>query len=75
MQESRLRSIIKAFSWRIIASLTTVAIAYFITGKINMALSIGAIEVFLKMVIYYFHERLWQLVPRGTIRKVYKKQS
>ena len=62
--DSHLRSILKAFSWRIVATLTTAAIAYVVTGEASTALVIGGIEFFLKMFIYYVHERAWQLVPR-----------
>lgn len=56
---SHLHSLAKAFSWRIVATLTTAAIAYVITGEIDTALLIGGIEFFLKIGIFYVHERLW----------------
>ena len=67
-KESHLRSLLKATSWRVLATLTTTIIAYFITGQVETALTIGGIEFVLKFVIYYLHERAWQLVPRGGIR-------
>jgi uncharacterized membrane protein len=63
-QESRLRSLLKAFSWRILATLTTATIAFFVVGEIVTAAMIGSIEFFLKFFIYYAHERAWQLVPK-----------
>ena len=68
-KESRLRSFLKGLSWRIIATSTIICIVYFKEGSIETALEIGAIEFFFKFIIYYFHERLWQLVPRGGVRK------
>ena len=68
-KESHIRSILKGFTWRIIATSTTVTIAYFITGEVGSALKIGAIEFVGKIFIYYLHERMWQVIPRGTIRK------
>lgn len=68
LKESHLRSVLKGITWRIIATATTVSIAYFITGEIGDALKIGAIEFVGKIFIYYLHERAWQLVPRGRIR-------
>ena len=62
LRETRLRSLLKAFSWRIVATLTTALIAYGITGEIETALAIGGIEFFLKFAIYYAHERAWQWV-------------
>jgi uncharacterized membrane protein len=74
LQESHLRSLLKTLSWRIIATATTVTIAFFVFGDISSALKVGGIEFFAKMVIYYGHERAWQLIPRGTIRKMVKKK-
>ncbi len=73
-RESRLRSVLKAFSWRLLATATTFAIAYLVTGKISIASSIASVEVVTKMMIYYFHERAWQLLPRGSIRALLKKR-
>jgi len=67
-RESHLRSLLKAASWRVVATLTTAIIAYFVTGEIDTAIMIGGIEFVLKFFIYYLHERAWQMVPRGGIR-------
>ncbi|MEE2983757.1 MAG: DUF2061 domain-containing protein [Pseudomonadota bacterium] len=37
-RESRLRSLLKAFSWRILATLTTVIIAWIITKKVDASI-------------------------------------
>lgn len=63
----------KGLSWRLVASGTTIAIAYLITGDTSIALEIGAIEVFAKLLFYYLHERAWQFLPRGTIREIESK--
>ena len=57
--ESRLRSVAKAFTWRITATLTTAIIAFLVTGELGTAVAIGGIEFFAKFVIYYVHERAW----------------
>lgn len=72
-RESHLRSLLKALSWRIVATATTAAIAFAVTGQVAAALMIGGIEFFAKFFIYYAHERVWQLVPRGVIRGVIKR--
>lgn len=59
--ESHVRSFLKGFTWRITATTTTVIISYFVTGDVAAALEIGAIEFFIKILIYYVHERLWLL--------------
>ena len=57
-----IKSFLKTVSWRVIGTLDTMAISYVITGEIRSAISIGSIEVFSKMILYYFHERLWAKV-------------
>lgn len=56
----------KAVSWRIVGTIDTAIISFIITGKWELALSIASIEVFSKVVLYYFHERLWEKVRVKT---------
>ncbi|RXJ97929.1 hypothetical protein CRU98_11545 [Arcobacter sp. CECT 8986] len=67
MHEKPYRSIVKSLSWRTLGTMDTMIISYFITGNFVMAASIGSIEVFTKMVLYYFHERAWNKIPLGRI--------
>jgi len=79
-RESRLRSIFKAFTWRLVASATTFTVAYFVVLlgapveqrelATKAAVVVAAFDFVLKLFLYYFHERIWQLVPRGSIRKI-----
>ncbi len=68
--ESRLRSVLKAVSWRVLATLTTMVIAYFVTGNVGDALKIGSVEVVVKLVIFYLHERTWAQLSLGAVRKM-----
>ncbi len=70
VRESRLRSVLKALSWRVLATTTIIGIALFTTGNIELALEIGFIEFFIKFALYYLHERAWQLAPRGSVRQL-----
>lgn len=63
--ENATRSIAKAISWRILGTIDTIVISFFITGEIKMALSIGMVEVITKMILYFFHERIWNLIKWG----------
>jgi uncharacterized membrane protein len=69
------KSALKAVTWRIIGTIDTIIISYFITGKVTVALSIGSIEVFTKMVLYYFHERLWSHIHRLKLRGWLKRNG
>jgi uncharacterized membrane protein len=66
--EAHSRSFLKAISWRILGSIDTFVISFFVTGKLTFALSIASVETFTKIALYYFHERAWAMVPFG--RKV-----
>ena len=59
---SHARSLTKALTWRVTATLTTAIIAYIVTGELSTAAVIGGIEFILKFFIYYGHERVWNLI-------------
>ena len=63
--ESRKRHIAKTVSWRIVGTLDTMTIAWFITGNPLTGLKIGLVEVITKMVLYYIHERIWYKFDYG----------
>jgi uncharacterized membrane protein len=64
---------LKTLSWRVVATTTTIVIAFLVFGDVSSALTVGGIEFFAKMLIYYVHERIWQLVPRGSVRTLVHK--
>jgi uncharacterized membrane protein len=63
-----IKSIMKSISWRIVGTIDTMLISYFITGKVTVAVSIGSIEVFTKTILYYFHERLWAHIHKIRLK-------
>jgi len=69
--ENSKRSAIKAISWRITGTIDTMIISYFITGRIKWAISIGGVEVFTKIFLYFVHERVWNKIKFG--RKLAKE--
>lgn len=56
---SRKRHILKSITWRLIASLATFIIGWGSTGDIDIGLKIGTFDFFIKMFLYYLHERAW----------------
>jgi adenylylsulfate kinase len=64
-RESNERSVLKTISWRLLATLTTAGLVYLFTGELKIALYVGGIEVVLKMILYFFHERIWNGIPFG----------
>ena len=69
LRESRLRSFLKAVTYRVTGTLTTALLVLLLTGEWSVALAVGALEPVVKIIIYYLHERAWQAVPRGAIRR------
>lgn len=65
MAEKHYRSVVKAVSWRVLGTLDTIVVSFLVTGRIKLALSIGAVEFFTKIALYYAHERLWNKIPLG----------
>jgi uncharacterized membrane protein len=68
--EAHSRSFVKAVSWRILGSIDTFVISYFVTGKLVFAASIASVETFTKILLFYFHEQAWARVPWGRGDKV-----
>ena len=66
MQVTKLRSLLKTISWRIVGTVDTMCLGWIITGSPLVGLKIGALELFTKMILYYFHERLWLQSKFGT---------
>ncbi len=67
--EKGYRSVVKTITWRILGTIDTIIISWFIIGDIRFAISIGGIELFTKMFLYYFHERLWARSNFGRVKE------
>ncbi|MEP2977938.1 MAG: DUF2061 domain-containing protein [Lentilitoribacter sp.] len=65
MPETKARSVAKTATWRVLASLDTMLLAWFFTGDLLTAFSIGSFEVITKLFLYFFHERIWQRIRFG----------
>ena len=63
--EAHQRSLVKGITWRMTGTLDTIVISYLVTGQAGKALSIGGIEVFTKIGLFYLHERAWGMVTWG----------
>lgn len=63
--ESRMRSIFKAVSWRLVGSGATAVATYLMVGRWDIAVVVGGVEATTKFVLFFFHERLWNKLPFG----------
>lgn len=58
-KEKHSRSIAKAISWRLLGSIDTFVLSYFFTRNVGAAGAIASTEIVTKILLYYFHERIW----------------
>ena len=63
--EKSVRSLAKTISWRIVATSTTILLVFLFTGNLFISASVGSLELISKIVIYYIHERVWNLSNFG----------
>ena len=63
--ETNIRSIVKAISWRMTGTCSTFLIAYIFLGNLGTASSIASLQLVINTILYYFHERGWNMVKWG----------
>lgn len=68
MREFHKRSLVKAVSWRVLATVTTMAVVFAFTRKLTLAIEVGAVEVVAKLLFYYCHERVWNSIGWGKLK-------
>lgn len=56
---SKMRHFLKMITWRFVATIDTIIIGFYITGRFELGVLLGGLELFTKMGLYYLHERLW----------------
>ena len=63
---NRRRSVVKAISFRIIATIATFILVYLYVGDLKLSGAIGLLDFVSKLFIYYFHERFWAHIKWGV---------
>jgi len=74
--QSQKRHLAKTITWRMVGTLDTILLSWFITGNAMTGVKIGLSEVLTKMVLYYLHERVWfkiNLSKKGIVREGRKR--
>jgi len=64
-EEKQYRSLTKAITWRVTGTLDTFIVSLLLTGEPKIAMSIASVEFFTKIILYYFHERVWNKISWG----------
>lgn len=60
-----LKHLYKTISWRFIGTLSTLIIAWIVTGNPLTGFKISVVEFFTKMLLYYLHEKVWFKIKFG----------
>ena len=63
--ETHKRSIVKSITFRIIATIITFIVVWIFTKDIVVSGGVTIIENLIKMIAYYFHERVWTGIAWG----------
>ena len=69
------RHFVKTISWRIVGTIDTILLGWFITGNPVAGLKIGGLEVITKMILYFFHERVWFKINLGLPNRELAKET
>ena len=63
------RHLLKTITWRIVGTIDTMILGWLVTGNLKIGLAIGGFEVLTKMVLYFFHERVWYKYIKYGVNK------
>jgi uncharacterized membrane protein len=65
VNDSPIRSLAKAISWRVTGTIDTFLISWIITGQVLLASGIALTEIMTKVVLFWIHERVWNKIKWG----------
>lgn len=64
--EKPIRSVVKAISWRVLGTVDTMLVSLYVTnGEVGTSTAIASIDFVTKMILYFFHERVWNMIKWG----------
>ncbi len=66
--DTRRRSWAKSFTWRVIGVAVLGAVSYLVTSDWKATTGITLLFHSIRMVLYYWHERLWERISWGKLK-------
>ena len=70
--DGKIRSWTKSFTWRFIGIIILLPLTYIFTGKWESAAAVTLSFHVIRMILYYFHERIWEGISWGRSDKYSK---
>lgn len=74
-KQTNKRHLLKTITWRVIGTVDTILLGWIISGDPFIGLQIGSLEVVTKLILYYFHEKLWYKFNYGINRRLNKREQ
>jgi len=65
LNDTAVRSLAKAISWRVTGTIDTFLISWLITGQLLLASGIAFTEIMTKICLFWAHERVWNRIDWG----------
>ena len=65
MRDSRVRSLAKSITWRVTGIIILAGLAWWFTGNVEQTTLITVTFHSIRVVLYYFHERVWERIEWG----------
>ena len=66
--DTKKRSVVKSITWRVIGVIILGIISYLITGDWKEMTIITLLFHGIRLIMYYYHERLWERVSWGKLK-------
>jgi uncharacterized membrane protein len=65
--DSIVRSLVKTISWRLTGTFCTFLISFIILGDITASSTIALIQLIFNTIMFYIHERIWNIIKWGKV--------
>ncbi|MFA6097554.1 MAG: DUF2061 domain-containing protein [Candidatus Paceibacterota bacterium] len=73
--ETKTRSWVKSIAWRIIGIFLLGYITYLVTGNSEQTTTITVLFHGIRVIMYYYHERLWLKINWGTNNETFNNHA
>ena len=75
MKVRKSRSLTKAITWRVIATINTFIVLLIMTGELSLSAFASGWTTLINFVSYYYHERAWNKIDWGRTSTIKKEEN
>lgn len=62
MSDTVKKTLLKSITWRVLGTIITSFSIYLASGSFTTSILVGGIDCVIKLIAYFFHERIWNKV-------------